>query len=124
MMKKIFTTSNNALSGIVILPPYGGSWNGCDNMTAIVNKSFSVKLVDDSTPATTGFGDYIKGNTSLKRIYGIGFVVSSLVLDIYVANPKDLIIYYCNTSEYSTTQCDSQFMGSPLPNQTRLPCLS
>ncbi|KAF0415896.1 hypothetical protein F8M41_007548 [Gigaspora margarita] len=84
---------------------------------------FSVKLVDDSTPATTGFGVYAKGTTSLKRIYDIGFVVLSTVIDLNVTNHASPTnpIFYCNTSEYSTTQCDSQFMGLPLPNQTRLP---
>ncbi|KAF0495065.1 hypothetical protein F8M41_021214 [Gigaspora margarita] len=126
---QVFTISTTAESGIAFLPPYGGSWYVCVNITAVVNKSFSVKLVDDSTPATTGFGDYVKGNTSLKRIYDIGFEVRSYVIGINDTNPKDVRpinpIYYCNTSEYSTTQCDSQFMGLPLPNQIRLPwCLS
>ncbi|RIB21955.1 hypothetical protein C2G38_2243603, partial [Gigaspora rosea] len=126
---QIFTTSITALSGVVILPPYDGSWNGCINITTIANKNFSVKLVDDSTPATMGFDDYVKGNTSLKRIYDIGFVVRSYVMDIYITNLNNLRpinpTYYCNTSEYSTTQCDSPFMGLPLPNQTILPwCLS
>ncbi|KAF0345546.1 hypothetical protein F8M41_015837 [Gigaspora margarita] len=92
----IFTTSTTAESGIAFLPPYGGLWYG-----------FSVKLVDDSTPATMGFGDYVKGNTSLKCIYDNSFEVHSYIIGINDTNPKDVrpinSIYYCNTSEYSTT---------------------
>ncbi|CAG8758761.1 17429_t:CDS:2 [Cetraspora pellucida] len=124
--------NTTALSGIAYLPPYGGAWHNCTrNIETIFNKSFSVKLVDNSTPITPGFGDYAKGNSSLNRIYDIGFVVSLKVMDLNhteLKDPKDQllnVIYYCNTSEYSVTQCDSQFIGLPFQNQTGLQwCLS
>ncbi|CAG8704348.1 4965_t:CDS:2, partial [Cetraspora pellucida] len=123
----IFTTSTTALSGIAFLPPYGGSWGNCTlNVATIFKKSFSVKLVDDSTPITPGFGDYVAGNSSLNRIYGIGFIVRLVVKDLNGVELKDYkfsnVVYYCNTSEYSTTQCDSQFTGLPSQNQTGLEC--
>ncbi|CAG8761348.1 16594_t:CDS:2, partial [Racocetra persica] len=81
----------NAQSGIVSLPPYDGGWYKCiDDVAIAVNKSFSIKLVDDSTPITSGFGGYIRGNSSLKRISNIGFVVFSFVDDKTVTELKDI----------------------------------
>ncbi|CAG8648421.1 15157_t:CDS:2, partial [Racocetra fulgida] len=83
----------------------------------------SAKLIDDLTPATPGFGLYIGGNSSRKRIHGTGFEVSSGVTNSTYAttiseNNNRVVyndVYYCGTIEFTTTQCDSPFMG--LPNQ-------
>ncbi|CAG8814273.1 9467_t:CDS:2, partial [Racocetra persica] len=119
-------TSINAESGFVLLPPYDGGWYNCTNdILAAVNKSFSIKLVDYSTPATPGFGAYGAGNSSLKRIRGIGFLVFSYVANSTVPftftefNNREVynMVDYCGTKEFTTTQCDSPFMG--FPNQTK-----
>ncbi|CAG8609567.1 5453_t:CDS:2, partial [Racocetra fulgida] len=83
-------------------------------------------LVDYSTPITPGFGGYLGGDSSLKRSRGTGFQVSSDVGNATMTSSKAEFnneinktnnneFYYCDTKEFSTTQCESQFMG--LPNQ-------
>ncbi|CAG8464223.1 13762_t:CDS:2 [Racocetra fulgida] len=84
-----------------------------------------IKLVDYSTSATPGFGGYSSGNSSLKRIRGIGFQVFSNVANSTVPftftefNNREVynMVDYCGTTLTTTTQCDSPFMG--FPNQTK-----
>ncbi|CAG8640072.1 3929_t:CDS:2, partial [Racocetra persica] len=123
----IFTININAESGIVLLPSHDGYWWNCtSDIAAAVNKRFSINLVDYSTPITPGFGEYFGGDSSLKRIRGTGFHVSSDVKNVTMTSSKAELnnavnytfsnkIFYCDTKEFTTTQCDSQFMG--LSNQ-------
>ncbi|CAG8657125.1 3376_t:CDS:2, partial [Cetraspora pellucida] len=113
-----------AKSGIIFLPPYDGAWMNCTNdITTIFNKSFSIKLVDYSTPVTPGFGDYVAGRSSDQRIRGIGFIVYSSFVDqvtsfsISALSNSDIynMFGYCGTDEYPAIQCDSPIMGLSNP---------
>ncbi|RIB25006.1 hypothetical protein C2G38_2138998 [Gigaspora rosea] len=124
---QIFTKSTTAQSGVVILPPYGGAWWNCTtDIAAAANQSFSIKITDDLTPITPGFGNYHEGNSSIERIQGIGFTLFSLFssskIPITFAAIDNVQIYnnifYCDTYLVAVTQCDSPFMGLPLQNQT------
>ncbi|CAG8662564.1 3507_t:CDS:2, partial [Dentiscutata heterogama] len=123
----ISTTSVIAQSGIVFLPPNGGSWVNCTtDITTVSYQNISVKTVDFSLPVTAGFGFNLAGNYSYDRIQGIGFEVSS-----YTENPNigmtisemnalasaNDTTYYCDTLEFYTTQCDDKFKGFPSPDE-------
>ncbi|RIB29435.1 hypothetical protein C2G38_2136839 [Gigaspora rosea] len=132
---QIFTVSIiTAQSGIALLPPNDGSWvytiNYTNGVSAITYKGFSIKLADVSATVTPGFGDSRPGNSSYKRIQGIGFDVFSMVSNsaqksINIDNhnaTKDYLFYskytnYCYTLEIVTTQCDSPLKGLPLSNE-------
>ncbi|KAF0462680.1 hypothetical protein F8M41_000277 [Gigaspora margarita] len=124
---EIFPKSTIAQSGVVILPPYYGAWSTCIiDIAAAEYQSFSIKIEDDSAPITPGFGYYVAGNSSEKRIHGVGFRVNSLVKSSITENSTTGFnniqsynyIFYCGSNAVVVTQCDSPFMGLPLPNQT------
>ncbi|KAF0464558.1 hypothetical protein F8M41_026512 [Gigaspora margarita] len=123
---KIFTTSISAQSGVVLLPPYDGKWYNCTtDITNLSNQKFTIKLVDNSTPVTTGFGINLQGNSSYIRIHGTGFSLFSVVDSTIISDTLtgiDLSSWenettYCGTYKSVTTQCDSPFSGLPSPKQ-------
>ncbi|RIB13439.1 hypothetical protein C2G38_2144553 [Gigaspora rosea] len=123
---QIFAKNTTAQSGVVFLPKYGGRWSNCTNdIAAVANQSFSIKIVDDLTPITPGFGTYAEGNSSIDRIQGIGFILLSAVFssndtNLFTATDNiqgSNVISYCGTNLVAVTQCDSPFMGLPLQNK-------
>ncbi|KAF0461849.1 hypothetical protein F8M41_000374 [Gigaspora margarita] len=116
----------SAQSGVVLLPPYDGAWFNCtDDIANLAYQRFTIKLVDNSTPVTTGFGTNLQGNSSYIRIHGTGFSLSSSVdskkiPDTYTEiynSPLTIYTYYCGTYKSVTTQCDSPFLGFPSQKQ-------
>ncbi|RIB29265.1 hypothetical protein C2G38_2136932 [Gigaspora rosea] len=86
---QIFTKSTTAQSGVVILPPYNGMWSNCTiDIAAAEYQSFSIKIEDFSAPISPGFGYYVPGNSSSKRIHGIGFRLPNATLHLWVASAK------------------------------------
>ncbi|KAF0464562.1 hypothetical protein F8M41_026515 [Gigaspora margarita] len=123
---QIFTTSISVQSGVVLLPPYDGVWFNCTTDIAnLAYQRFTIKLVDNSTPVTTGFGNNLQGNSSYIRIHGTGFSLFSVVDSAITPGTKSSIditnweneTSYCGTYKSVTTQCDSPFSGLPSPNQ-------
>ncbi|CAG8569118.1 8820_t:CDS:10 [Dentiscutata erythropus] len=124
--KPLLDEKFEAQSGIVYLPPYGGIWYNCTTDFATVrNQSISIKTVDYSLPVTAGLGYYSLGRYSEDRIQGIGFFVysysgttnygSSISSD--AINTPSNLTFYCDTIEFSTTQCDENFKGLPSPDE-------
>ncbi|RIB24997.1 hypothetical protein C2G38_2167040 [Gigaspora rosea] len=124
---KIFINSITAQSGVVLLPAYDGSWMNCtSDIATAAYQSFSIKIVDYSTPVTPGFGTYMNGNSSNERIQGIGVSVYSMITSSILPNTTTDLkkiqisenLVYCGSMAVPVTQCDSPFMGLPSPNQT------
>ncbi|KAF0550211.1 hypothetical protein F8M41_024955 [Gigaspora margarita] len=123
---QIFINSITAQSGIILLPAYDGSWMNCTaDIATAAYQSFSIKIVDFSTPVTPGFGSYVNGNSSNERIQGIGVSVNSFVASSLTPNTSTDLKniqtfenkFYCDSVAVPVTQCDSPFMGLPLSNQ-------